>query len=73
MKWRKRKQPLRAIPRNGIPIGIPSWIYSKTFSGWTWYPVDIINLFLFGLFYLICVDGGGEVEWKNVEKNLDFF
>ena len=46
---------------------------SKTFIGWTWYPVDIINLFLFGLFYLIYVDGGGEVEWKNVEKNLDFF
>jgi len=23
MKWRKRMQPLRAIPRNGIPIGNP--------------------------------------------------
>jgi len=23
MKLRKRKQPLRAIPRNGIPIGNP--------------------------------------------------
>ena len=24
MKWRKWKQPLRAIPCNGIPIGNPS-------------------------------------------------
>ena len=23
MKWRKWKQPLHAIPRNGIPIGNP--------------------------------------------------
>ena len=27
MKWHKRKQPLRAIPRNGIPIGNPSLVY----------------------------------------------
>ena len=25
IKWPKRKQRLRAIPRNGIPIGNPFW------------------------------------------------
>ena len=42
MKWRKRKQPLRAIPRNGIPIGNPNlMVYFWTYAHPLYCPSDL--------------------------------
>ena len=62
MKWRKRKEPLRAIARNGIPIGNPRiYVYF-------YYPeIDIMES-VFSTIFLFFILKKNIVQWFNTEK-----